>query len=338
MISVIMCVYNGERFLFEQLDSLRNQTLPPDEVKIYDDCSTDSTREIITDYISKNELSSWRLITNTYNKGWRFNFYDALNECDGDIIFFCDQDDIWYSDKIAVMTEAMQKNPEILVLSGLQHIIDADGKRIENTHITHCGDEYDYGINKSNLYDNLIGKFQHRIGAAMAVKKTLKEQLPLFKRDERLFAHDLWALNMGALLNGCYWINFPAIKYRVHDANASVRLIVSKKNEKETRLEALRGKCNYIQYILEVAYLTNPVILNKEAYRNLERASRLFEKRYKFTKRFDITAFISLFCFMDLYIKYLGIKQCFIDVLESLNLRDKYRIAKEKVRAYRLCL
>jgi glycosyltransferase involved in cell wall biosynthesis len=294
---------------------------------------------MITDYIHKNGLSSWRLIVNTYNKGWRFNFYDALNECDGDIIFFCDQDDIWYPDKIAVMTEAMRNNPKIFVLSGLQHIIDANGKGIENTDITHCGDIYDYGINKSSLYDNLLVSWQHRIGAAMAVRKIVKEQLPLFKR-EILFAHDLWALNVGALLNGCYWINFPAIKYRVHNTNASVRLtpVHQQPKERAVRLKALEEKYNYIHYIAERAKLIKSTILNREEYHNLIKILHFFEKRCKLTRKCNIVTLISLIGFIDLYIKYLGIKQYFVDVLESLDLRDRYRILKTKIRDYKLCL
>ena len=45
-----MATYNGEKYIIEQLDSIRNQTLPPDEVIICDDCSTDNTDEVIATF------------------------------------------------------------------------------------------------------------------------------------------------------------------------------------------------------------------------------------------------------------------------------------------------
>ena len=49
-ISVVMCTYNGARFIREQLDSILNQTYPIYELIIQDDCSTDETVEIVKEY------------------------------------------------------------------------------------------------------------------------------------------------------------------------------------------------------------------------------------------------------------------------------------------------
>lgn len=51
--SVVMSTYNGEEYIIEQLDSLRNQSRPADEVLIADDCSTDNTVDIVRNYIKK---------------------------------------------------------------------------------------------------------------------------------------------------------------------------------------------------------------------------------------------------------------------------------------------
>ena len=53
--SVVMATYNGAKYIIEQLDSIKNQTMRPDEVIISDDGSTDDTLKIVKNYIAKNQ-------------------------------------------------------------------------------------------------------------------------------------------------------------------------------------------------------------------------------------------------------------------------------------------
>ena len=105
-ISVVMTTYNGEKYVEEQLDSIRVQTRKADEVLIFDDQSSDKTVKIIQHYIDDNKLNNWKITVNAVNKGWRKNFFDGIQETSGDVIFLCDQDDIWVPDKIEKIQEA----------------------------------------------------------------------------------------------------------------------------------------------------------------------------------------------------------------------------------------
>ena len=162
-VSVIMCVYNGEQFLLDQIESIKCQTLQPDEVTIYDDCSDDSSVNILVDFISKNNLeSTWKVIKNKTRKGWRLNFYDALSECDSDYIFFCDQDDIWYHDKIEIMTNVMRNNQNILVLNGLIETINSTGHPI---NVMNWTKDNVYNGNIINMdFGDIIFNWKIRIG------------------------------------------------------------------------------------------------------------------------------------------------------------------------------
>ena len=100
MISVVMTTYNGERYILEQLESIRIQTRQPDEVIIQDDASNDDTKVLIDYFIRAHGLKNWKVYKNVKNIGWRNNFYDAISKAHGDIIFFADQDDVWCSQKI----------------------------------------------------------------------------------------------------------------------------------------------------------------------------------------------------------------------------------------------
>ena len=116
-ISVVIASYNGAEYLVEQLESIRTQTLPPDELIICDDRSKDNTVEVAETYIKEHKLEgSWRITVNEQNMGYADNFDHAAKQATGDLIFFSDQDDVWNLDKIEIMTKIMAEHPECKVL------------------------------------------------------------------------------------------------------------------------------------------------------------------------------------------------------------------------------
>ncbi|GHU37217.1 glycosyl transferase family 2 [Bacilli bacterium] len=117
-ISCVIATYNGERYIVEQLESLLHQTHQFEEVLLFDDCSTDRTVEIVKEFIHEKHLNNWSISINEVNKGFSRNFFDGLQKATGDFIFLCDQDDIWYSDKVQSMTDIMIASPQINILSG----------------------------------------------------------------------------------------------------------------------------------------------------------------------------------------------------------------------------
>lgn len=110
-----MCTYNGEKYLTEQLQSIAAQTRLPSELVICDDRSTDSTIAIIKAFAAGAPFEV-RLIENPQNigsakKGVTRNFENASRLCRGDLIAFCDQDDIWLPQKLARLGATMEAEP-----------------------------------------------------------------------------------------------------------------------------------------------------------------------------------------------------------------------------------
>ena len=97
-VSIVMCTYNGEKYLSQQLDSILNQTYPIYELYIQDDGSSDSTIEIIEEYQKKHPIIHYSV--NSEQKGINENFYSALEKVKGNYIAIADQDDIWLPEKI----------------------------------------------------------------------------------------------------------------------------------------------------------------------------------------------------------------------------------------------
>jgi glycosyltransferase involved in cell wall biosynthesis len=100
-VSVVVCTYNGERFLRQQLDSIISQTYPNLEVIISDDNSTDGTVPIAKSYQAKDQRIKIHL--NKHNLGYNRNFEQGFNLATGNFIAVCDQDDIWKANKIEAM-------------------------------------------------------------------------------------------------------------------------------------------------------------------------------------------------------------------------------------------
>ena len=129
MISVVVSTCNGEKYIEEQLDSIAKQTLTADEVIICDDCSDDSTSEIVANYIESNGLCNWQLFTNEEKKGLDVTFLEMTKRAEGDIIFFAEQDDIWDHEKIKRMSRYMDENPRFSGMFSSLEFIGETGDR-----------------------------------------------------------------------------------------------------------------------------------------------------------------------------------------------------------------
>lgn len=248
MIKVLMCLYNGEKFLTEQLNSLLSQTRQPDEVMIYDDMSTDNSVHIIDDFMKNHNLYTWRLVVNSKNFGWRRNFYNAIvsGHRDDDIIFFCDQDDIWDARKIEIMAGAMEQNENILRLSSEQLTIDAANNEL-NTWIRSVNTNT-MEITRENYLDNLytVG-WQNRIGCAMAIRGKLANYIAKNYVFSKYFAHDEICVNASDYLCGGYLIDYASIRYRVHGGNASHNK--TEYGSRKVKIKVLNEDISHLEYI-----------------------------------------------------------------------------------------
>lgn len=222
LISVAMTTYNGSKYIIKQLDSLRQQTTKPDEVIILDDCSKDDTVQITLDYIKKWGLTGWSIKPNKINLGWKRNFYAALKCTKGDIVFFCDQDDIWENNKIEKMCNVLEEN-DIEVLCCTSCFIDGDDHRL-----TVAREALPYGSNTGSLlrFNPVNNKFIYTImpGCTMAIKRNYIKRLDFALNDEEIISvmpHDALFWKMATLENKAAVLNIDLIKYRIHTNNTS---------------------------------------------------------------------------------------------------------------------
>ena len=104
LVSVVLCTYNGEQFIEEQVDSILRQSYSPLELIISDDASSDSTPQLLKRYENDARVI---IFYQPVNFGLTSNFGFAASQSKGSLIAFSDQDDVWLENKIEKMAEAI---------------------------------------------------------------------------------------------------------------------------------------------------------------------------------------------------------------------------------------
>ena len=127
-VSVAMATYNGQQHIQRQLDSLAAQSHVPAELVITDDRSDDDTLAII-DAFAKTASFPVKVFRNETHLGYRANFMRAASLCRSELIAFCDQDDYWYPQKIAVSVKPFS-DPEVLLAYHNADVVTPEGNRI----------------------------------------------------------------------------------------------------------------------------------------------------------------------------------------------------------------
>lgn len=213
-VSVGMTTYNSAKFVREQLESILNQTILPDEIVIFDDASTDNTVEMLNNILGGLENISVKIFSNEKNIGYIKNFEQCFNSCSGDIIVSCDADDIWFPDKVKKIKECFS-NEQVVYVYHDAIVIDGDGNVINES----LNSTWDHLEDKENAEQILLRNVRRQgfpYGMTMAFKRNLLEEITPF-----MFAHDGW-INMCAPLFGrIVCITEPLSYYRRHGHNTS---------------------------------------------------------------------------------------------------------------------
>jgi len=122
-VSIIVPLYNGEKFLVFTLDSAFAQTFADFELIVVDDGSTDHSNEVLDRYCDPRLR-----IVRQENKGAAGALVTGLGVATGKYIAFLDQDDLWEPDSLAAHIDFLERNPEIEVTFSWFRIINAQGR------------------------------------------------------------------------------------------------------------------------------------------------------------------------------------------------------------------
>jgi glycosyltransferase involved in cell wall biosynthesis len=116
-ISTIIPVFNGEQYIGHALDSVLAQTLPPDEIVVVDDGSTDNTPDILRRYAEQHAKGRMRVISRK-NSGTGPALNTAVSAATGDAFAFLDADDLWESNKLEIQRDALLADSDLEAVFG----------------------------------------------------------------------------------------------------------------------------------------------------------------------------------------------------------------------------
>ena len=200
-----MAVYNGEKYLHKQINSILTQLSVEDEIIVIDDTSTDSSVKILDDF-NDPRIS---IHQNNKNAGVVISFEKAVSMANGEIIFLSDQDDVWLPNKTRKFLEIFQSHPTItLVLSDAQIIDDKD--RITASSYFNLRGEF-----SDNLFTNIIKNKYH--GCTMAFRREILDIAIPFPHDIPM--HDMWIGLVNSIYGKTFYIDEPLIQHRRHNNN-----------------------------------------------------------------------------------------------------------------------
>lgn len=200
-----MTTYNGEKYLREQIDSILSQTIQDFELIVCDDCSTDSTIDILNKYQQSDKRI--KVYRNDSNLGFKKNFEKAISLCHGEYIALSDQDDIWMPDHLELLLKAIGTKS---MAFGNCNIVDENGKSLGMT--VQYQESMDTVPNDDISWGKTVYLFRNpAMGMAMLFKRDLlKYALPF--PDIKL--HDIWLICLSSMMDGISYVETPIVNYR----------------------------------------------------------------------------------------------------------------------------
>lgn len=212
-VAILLCTFEGQRFLRDQLESFHHQSYPHWKLRVSDDGSQDDTWKILGEY--RQKWGAERLAVNTGPRlGYSTNFLSLACEIsiDADYYAFSDQDDIWGPHKLTRALSFLEQVPS-------------------NVPALYCSrttlvDEHNHDLGHSPLFvrqpsfanalvQNIAG------GNTMVFNKTARALLCTAGSAVDVVSHDWWAYMLIAGGGGhVYYDPEPSVRYRQHDGNA----------------------------------------------------------------------------------------------------------------------
>ena len=211
-ISIAMATFNGARYLGEQLASLSAQSAKPLELVICDDASADETLEILKSFAAAAPFTV-KIIQNAERLGYQRNFIKAASKCQGALISFCDQDDIWNLDKLAVVNNHFAHTEALLLAHDYAVFFDDGRPEIPSfsRHLALSG--FSQVVNIKGCSLTLSQKLIELVG---------------WPPQNSSWSHDTWVCFSSLLLEKHGYIKEPLIRHRIHGNNTSGKIPAGK--------------------------------------------------------------------------------------------------------------
>lgn len=212
-VKILLSSYNGQAYINEQIESIRNQSFQDWQLLIRDDGSTDGTVAIIEDYCRRDSRIHFINSDDRTNCGVIESFYHLLKHEEADYYFFSDQDDVWLENKLAIcLDRAKEEKTEtpILVYTDLK-VVDENLKVINESMIRSQSHHANTEL-VQELTENTV------TGGTMMINHALAQTWHADSLDN-IIMHDWYLALLAAALGKLIYIDQPTQLYRQHGNN-----------------------------------------------------------------------------------------------------------------------
>lgn len=211
LVAILLCTYNGEQFLKEQLDSIESQKHKNIAIWASDDGSSDGTLSILAEYSKRWGPDRFSICAGP-KKGFAANFLSLVcnPEINADYFAFADQDDIWQTDKLSRAIEHLDKLPqeEPAIYSGRTILIDEQGNRIGYSPL----------FKKKPSFNNALVQ-SIAAGNTIVMNKAARD-LTCKVGEAPIVSHDWWVYMLITGAGGTFIYDaHPSVLYRQHNDN-----------------------------------------------------------------------------------------------------------------------
>jgi len=251
-ISVVLCTYNGAKYIEKQIQSILNQTYKNIELLICDDLSTDNTFDIVKEFAERH--SNIRCYRNSKNIGFNRNFERAIQLASGEYIAISDQDDIWNPLKLTKLFANIGKN--WLIFSNSSFINNQDiltGGQLLNS----------FDLNDRTYKTILLANFV--TGHTTLFKRTFLQYCLPFPP---IKYYDWWMGFIALYHSKITFLNESLTYYRVHSQSVIQSQVINiiKDKEYKSKIE-FDTVCNQLRYF--------------QKYPNLRTKDRVFIRKLR---------------------------------------------------------
>lgn len=210
LVSVVIPVFNGERFIAETIRSVFKQTYRNLELIVVNDGSTDRTVEVVSECCSSIDIQRFKLLS-FENRGVCAALNKGLNVAKGEFFAYIGADDLWDARKLERQVEVLEATNSVAIFSDC-YVIDAEGKILSR-----YGEQYPY--RGGYIYEDLIWtKFQPASPTHLFRLATIKD-IGGFNEEHIWEDRDLWIRITKDFR--VEYIDQPLASYRIHGMNGS---------------------------------------------------------------------------------------------------------------------
>lgn len=281
-IAILMAVYNGEKYIEEQLKSILTQTDDNWELLIHDDGSTDRSLQIVSRY-QKQDPHRIHIVEGSPCGGAKENFFFLIRQINAPYVMFCDQDDVWLPEKIELTIQRMREqecrcgaNTPIMVFSDLT-VADNSLQPIAERMSVYQKLNPRHILCKDLMIQNVI------TGCTVMVNRALLEKALQAEDTDSIIMHDWWCALVASCFGTITYLDLPLVLYRQHGDNSvgaknvnSPKYLKERLKSRQQIKTSLSATQKQAECFVKTYSVTDPVLCKYGQLGGMSKAQRLW--------------------------------------------------------------